>query len=52
MPHDPYKCVYDIWQAAHHKLDFTAGRSFEDYQADLLLRSGVERLPCHRWLLP
>lgn len=43
MPHDPRKYVYDIWQAAHHILDFAAGKSFEDYQADLLLRSGVER---------
>ena len=43
MPRDPHKYVYDVWQAAHHILNFTAGKTFEDYQADLLLRSGIER---------
>jgi len=26
MPRDPRKYVYDIRQAAHHILDFTAGK--------------------------
>jgi len=43
MPRDPRKYLYDIRQAARHVLDFVAGKNFEDYQGDLLLRSGVER---------
>jgi uncharacterized protein with HEPN domain len=43
MPRDPRKYLYDIRQAVRHVLDFVAGKNFEDYQGDLLLRSGVER---------
>ena len=35
--------LYDMRQAARHIGDFTAGRSFEDYKADPMLRSAVER---------
>jgi len=35
--------LYDMRQAARHIGDFTAGRSFESYKADPMLRSAVER---------
>jgi uncharacterized protein with HEPN domain len=35
--------LYDMRQAARHIGDFTAGRSFESYEADPMLRSAVER---------
>jgi len=37
------KYLEDIRQAAAHIREFTAGKSFEGYTADALLRSGVER---------
>lgn len=37
------KYLEDIRQAAAHIRDFTAGKSFEGYTTDVLLRSGVER---------
>jgi uncharacterized protein with HEPN domain len=37
------KCLEDVRQAAEHILGFTAGKQFDDYQRDALLRSGVER---------
>src|SRR5690349_12136471 len=37
------KCLEDIRQAAEFILQFTAGKSFADYDSDALLRSGVER---------
>jgi uncharacterized protein with HEPN domain len=37
------KCLEDVRQAAELILQFTAARSFADYDADALLRSGVER---------
>jgi uncharacterized protein with HEPN domain len=40
---DAKKCLEDIRQAAELILQFTAGKSFADYESDALLRSGVER---------
>ena len=37
------KCLEDVRQAAELILQFTAGKSFADYDSDALLRSGVER---------
>jgi hypothetical protein len=37
------KCLEDARQAAERILQFTAGKSFDDYDSDVLLRSGVER---------
>ncbi|GIV80731.1 MAG: DUF86 domain-containing protein [Anaerolineae bacterium] len=37
------KYLYDIQQAGELVAEFTAGRQFEDYQADPMLRSAVER---------
>ena len=43
MPPDRRKYVWDALAAAELLFEFGAGESFEDYQADALLRSGVER---------
>jgi len=37
------KYLYDILQAAKSLEQFSKGKSFSDYQADALLRSGTER---------
>lgn len=37
------KCLEDIRQAAELILRFTTGRSFAEYDGDVLLRSAVER---------
>jgi uncharacterized protein with HEPN domain len=37
------KCLEDVRQAAGLILQFTAGKSFADYDADALTRSAVER---------
>jgi uncharacterized protein with HEPN domain len=43
MQLDAKKCLEDIRRAAELILQFTAGKSFADYDGDTLLRSGVER---------
>lgn len=43
MHADARKLVWDARQAIGRVLDFTHGKSFSDYQADLILRSAVER---------
>jgi uncharacterized protein with HEPN domain len=43
MARDPKAYVWDAKTAADAIADFVAGRTFEQYKADLLLRSAVER---------
>lgn len=43
MPHDPRKSLEDMRRAAEFLLKITAGRTLEDYRADEVLRSVVER---------
>ncbi len=43
MHADARKLVWDARQAVGRVLDFTRGKSFTDYQADLVLSSAVER---------
>lgn len=40
---DVRKYIYDILQACDLLVSFTRGKTFADYTADALLRSGVER---------
>ncbi len=42
-PPDVRKCLFDILEACRLIQQFTAGKTFADYAADALLRSGVER---------
>jgi uncharacterized protein with HEPN domain len=37
------KFLYDVLQACEAVLQFTGGKTIDDYEADLLLRSAVER---------
>lgn len=43
MRHEVEKYLYDIRNAASLLRDFTRGRSFEDYQSNVMLRAAVER---------
>jgi len=43
MQPDICRFLYDIRLACEALVEFTRNRSLEDYEADLLLRSGVER---------
>ena len=43
MSRRPEKYLYDVRRAASLIARFTSGKPFGDYQADPLLRSGVER---------
>ena len=43
MRHEVEKYLYDIRNAASLLRDFTSGRSFEDYQDNVMLRAAVER---------
>lgn len=42
-PPEIRKYLFDIWQACELLAQFTAGKTFEDYRADALLRSAIER---------
>jgi uncharacterized protein with HEPN domain len=44
MRPDVAKFLYDVDQATTLLEDFTRGKSFADYQADVLLRLAAERL--------
>ena len=43
LPHETKKYFFDIAEACGLIAQFTAGKTFADYQNDPLLRSGVER---------
>jgi uncharacterized protein with HEPN domain len=43
MPPDRRKYLWDALTAAELIFQFSTGKTFENYQADALLRSGVER---------
>jgi uncharacterized protein with HEPN domain len=43
MRREALKYLYDVQQACRLLSYFVSGKSFEDYEADVLLRSGVER---------
>jgi uncharacterized protein with HEPN domain len=43
MPRDPRAHLWDALSAANLLASFTEGKTFEDYAADALLRSGTER---------
>ena len=43
MRHDPEKYIYDALEACESIMQFVKGKSYSDYEADKLLRSGVER---------
>lgn len=43
MQRDPRARLWDIRQAADSIVAFVRGRSFDDYAADVMLRSAVER---------
>jgi uncharacterized protein with HEPN domain len=43
MRPEALKYLYDMQQACRLLARFVAGKTFEDYSADVLLRSGVER---------
>ena len=43
MRHEVEKYLYDIRNSARLLVDFTNGRSFDDYQENAMLRAAVER---------
>lgn len=43
MEHDPKGYIFDILQACNHINQFTAGKNFDEYTSDILLKSAVER---------
>jgi uncharacterized protein with HEPN domain len=43
MQRDPRARLWDVRQAADSIVAFIGGRSFDDYVADVMLRSAVER---------
>ncbi len=43
MPHDPYKLLHDIIDAAEFILDQTRNRTLAEYESNRMLRGAVER---------
>ncbi|MEO6083026.1 MAG: HepT-like ribonuclease domain-containing protein [Umezawaea sp.] len=43
MPRDPRAYLWDALHASKLLAEFSAGKSFADYQADAMVRSAVER---------
>lgn len=43
MPHDPEKYLFDIRSSTEFLLEFTAGRTADDYSRDRAFRSAIER---------
>ena len=43
MKPESRKYLYDIWRAVELLTDFTAERTFADYERDAMLRAAVER---------
>lgn len=43
MKRETKKLLFDAWQACQWAAQFTHGKSFEDYDSDMLLSSAVER---------
>lgn len=43
MPLETKKYMYDVQRAANLLKDFTAGKTFDDYIQDAMLRAAVER---------
>ncbi len=43
LPPEICKYLFDVRQACRRLVEFTRGKSIEDYRGDALLRSGVER---------
>ena len=43
MKPEGYKYLYDIRRAVELLTEFTAGKAFEDYERDAMLRAAVER---------
>ncbi len=43
MPLETKKYLYDVQQAAERIADFAAGKGYEDYHGNPMLRAAVER---------
>jgi uncharacterized protein with HEPN domain len=43
LKRDPRKLLWDAHRAAGHVVAFARGKTFEDFESDLALRSAVER---------
>ena len=43
MERDPRAYLWDVREAAEAILEFSTGKTYEDYASDLMLRSAVER---------
>jgi uncharacterized protein with HEPN domain len=43
MPHDPSAYLWDALRAGELLAEFSAGKTFADYESDAMVRSAVER---------